>query len=170
MASARMPAPFASAGLNEIFTDPEDNGAGSTSRRSGALRRRERRHGMSALRKFDDDRDSFTACLAEAALVARLIGEIAPADGTEADPPLLLLTDLLPDSGGEIVLRPGGFDRRFRIVVPLLPGETGMAPPHVTAAGEDVTGLHFVRFEGGPVLYYPPDVELEFVLPGARHG
>lgn len=125
---------------------------------------------MSALRKFDDERDSPTASFAEAALVARLIDRIAPADGTEADPPVLLLTELVPDSGGEIVLRPGGFDRRFRIVVPLLPAETGKALPHVTAAGEDVTGLHFVRFEGGPVLYYPPDVELEFVLTGVRHG
>lgn len=95
------------------------------------------------------------------ALFERLLEQ---ASGDEETVPVLVLADLVPDTGGEIVLRPGGLDRRFRIAVSVLPVESGRATPHVTAAGEDVTGFRFVRFPRGPTLYHPADVELEFVV------
>ncbi|GBD43116.1 hypothetical protein HRbin40_00581 [bacterium HR40] len=88
-------------------------------------------------------------------------------DHDEHPLPVLAFADLVPDEGGEVVLRPGGLDRRVRLLVPLLPVEQGRSVPHVTAAGEDVTGMRFVRFAGGPVVHLPADVELEFVLVGA---
>ena len=117
---------------------------------------------MSALRKLRHDCE-LADVTAGTAFARRLLESVWPTD-VETAPALLWLSDLIPDSGREVVLRPGGLDRRFRVLVPFLPLESGRALPHITAAGENVTGLHFVRFENGLTLYYPPDVELEFVL------
>lgn len=118
---------------------------------------------MTALRRLRHDHDPISEVSRPAGFASRLL-EAASRLQPEAEAPVLLLAELVPDSGGEIVLRPGGRDRRFRIIAPQLPTETGTALPHVTAAGEDVTGLHFVRFDDDLTLYYPPDVELEFIV------
>jgi hypothetical protein len=36
--------------------------------------------------------------------------------------------------------------------------DAGIADAHVTAAGVDVTGLHFYSFESGLTVYSPTDV------------
>ena len=81
----------------------------------------------------------------------------APTPDEDADSVLLQLGDLLPDSSGEVVLFMGE-----DVSVNLLTRETitgfGIADPHVTATGLDVTGLHFYSFEGGLTVYSATDI------------
>lgn len=84
-------------------------------------------------------------------------GAPSPADDLSADSVVLELGDLLPDSSGEVVLFMGE-----DVSVNILTHETvtgfGIADPHVTASGVDVTGLHFYSFEGGLTVYSATDV------------
>ena len=81
----------------------------------------------------------------------------APPSELDSDSVLLQLGDLLPDSSGEVVLFMGE-----DVSVNLLTRETitefGIADPHVTASGVDVTGLHFYSFEGGLTVYSASDI------------
>ena len=81
----------------------------------------------------------------------------APAPMDEGDSVILQLGDLLPDASGEIVLYMGD-----DVSVNLLTRETitgfGIADPHVTATGLDVTGLHFYSFESGLTIYSASDI------------
>ncbi len=70
---------------------------------------------------------------------------------------LLELADLLPDASGEVVLFADD-DLAVNIVTDLPVTEAGIAEAHVTAAGVDVTGLHFYSFESGLTVYSPTDV------------
>ncbi len=70
---------------------------------------------------------------------------------------LLELADLLPDASGEVVLFAGD-DLPVNIVTDQPVTEVGIAEAHVTAAGVDVTGLHFYSFESGLTVYSPTDV------------
>ncbi len=70
---------------------------------------------------------------------------------------LLELADLLPDASGEVVLFADA-DLPVSIVTDLPVTEVGIAETHVTAAGVDVTGLHFYSFESGLTVYSPTDV------------
>lgn len=121
---------------------------------------------MTALRKPRPAPGIANGRIGQHAFLERLLADLplAPDAADDEGVPILAFTDLQPDAGDEVVLRPGGFDRRFRILTPLLPVEQGRALPHVTAAGEDVTGMRYVRFPHGPAVYFPADVELEFVL------
>ena len=70
---------------------------------------------------------------------------------------LLELADLLPDASGEVVLFAAD-DLPVNIVTDQPITEVGIAEAHVTAAGVDVTGLHFYSFESGLTVYSPTDV------------
>ena len=70
---------------------------------------------------------------------------------------LLELADLLPDASGEVVLF-AAEDLPVNIVTDQPVTEVGIAEAHVTAAGLDVTGLHFYSFESGLTVYSPTDV------------
>jgi len=70
---------------------------------------------------------------------------------------LLELADLLPDASGEVVLFADD-DLPVNIVSDQPITEVGIAEAHVTAAGVDVTGLHFYSFESGLTVYSPTDV------------
>ena len=70
---------------------------------------------------------------------------------------LLELADLLPDASGEVVLF-ADEDLPVNIVTDQPVTEVGIAGAHVTAAGVDVTGLHFYSFESGLTVYSPTDV------------
>ena len=84
-------------------------------------------------------------------------GAASPSDDPESDSVVLELGDLLPDSSGEVVLFMGE-----DVSVNLLTRETitgfGIADPHVTATGLDVTGLHFYSFESGLTIYSANDI------------
>ena len=81
----------------------------------------------------------------------------APSPVDDSDSVVLQLGDLLPDSSGEVVLFMGE-----DVSVNLLTRETitgfGIADPHVTATGVDVTGLHFYSFESGLTIYSASDI------------
>ncbi|MCH6588709.1 MAG: hypothetical protein IH805_10420 [Proteobacteria bacterium] len=70
---------------------------------------------------------------------------------------LLELEDLLPDASGEVVLF-AGEELPVNIVTNEPLTDAGIAEAHVTAAGVDVTGLHFYSFESGITLYSPTDL------------
>ncbi len=70
---------------------------------------------------------------------------------------LLELADLLPDASGEVVLFADD-TLPLNIVTDLPVTDAGIAEAHVTAAGVDVTGLHFYSFESGLTVYSPTDV------------
>ena len=70
---------------------------------------------------------------------------------------LLELEDLLPDASGEVVLF-AGEELPVNIVTDEPLTGAGIAEAHVTAAGVDVTGLHFYSFESGLTLYSPTDL------------
>lgn len=69
----------------------------------------------------------------------------------------LTLDDLLPDASGEVVLLAGD-DVPLNILVSEPVTGAGIAEAHVTAAGLDVTGLHFYSFESGITVYSPGDL------------
>ncbi len=81
----------------------------------------------------------------------------APSPADDPDSVIMQLGDLLPDSLGEVVLFMGE-----DVSVNILTHETitgfGIADPHVTATGVDVTGLHFYCFEGGVTVYSSSDI------------
>ncbi|MCX8102115.1 MAG: hypothetical protein N3D77_12855 [Geminicoccaceae bacterium] len=113
----------------------------------------------------------------EAAKIRRTAGE-SPETGSErwappgaqevegllADPGeeivALALADLVQDANGEIVLFNDSHLRRLALLTDAQERARGTAPPHVTAAGEDVTGFRYVAFDNGVTLYYQPDLEL----------
>ena len=70
---------------------------------------------------------------------------------------VLELEDLLPDASGEVVLF-AGEELPVNIVTDEPLTDAGIAEAHVTAAGVDVTGLHFYSFESGLTLYSPTDL------------
>lgn len=73
--------------------------------------------------------------------------DIAPSDTVVLD-----LQDLLPDSGGEIVIHAARGDTIGVSTAQAVTG-TGMADSHVTAAGEDVSGFRYYQLAGGITLY-----------------
>jgi len=70
---------------------------------------------------------------------------------------LIELEDLLPDASGEVVLFADD-DLPVNIVTDLPVTDAGISETHVTAAGVDVSGLHFYSFESGLTVYSPTDV------------
>jgi hypothetical protein len=92
-------------------------------------------------------------------LILDSVGLENPAVGEPAvgETVLLELADLLPDASGEVVLFAGD-DLPVNIVTDQPVTEAGIAEAHVTAAGVDVTGLHFYSFESGLTVYSPTDV------------
>ena len=92
-------------------------------------------------------------------LIFDTVGLENPAVGDTAvgETVLLELADLLPDASGEVVLF-AAEDLPVNIVTDQPITEVGIAEAHVTAAGVDVTGLHFYSFESGLTVYSPTDV------------
>lgn len=82
---------------------------------------------------------------------------IAPREATETV--VLALQDLLPDSGGEIVIHGGGFSA-VGVATDQAVTASGTADAHVTAAGEDVSGFRYYQLDGGLTLYCPADTSL----------
>jgi hypothetical protein len=87
-------------------------------------------------------------------LILNPAGSGNPANGETV---LIELEDLLPDASGEVVLFADD-DLPVNIVTDLPVTDAGIAETHVTAAGVDVTGLHFYSFESGLTVYSPIDV------------
>lgn len=76
-----------------------------------------------------------------------------------ADAPMLAVADLLADGNNEVVL----FDDGDVRALTLSGGEVvarGTVDSHVTETGADVSGYHYVTFEGGLTLFYQDGFQL----------
>jgi hypothetical protein len=75
----------------------------------------------------------------------------------------LSLEDLLPDTGGSIVIEGDGDTLSIQLVTDQSVVEHGVVDQLVTAAGEDVSGHAFFAFSDGLTVYYPSEVQLNVV-------
>ena len=75
----------------------------------------------------------------------------------------LSLEDLLPDSGGSIVIEGDAGDLSIQLVTDQPVIERGVVDQLVTAAGEDVSGHAFFAFSEGVTVYYPSAMQLSVV-------
>lgn len=83
-------------------------------------------------------------------------------DGGEEPPLMLALADLMGDPNGEIVLFNDSGLRALALELSTEVAivEEGHAGRNVTAAGEDVSGFRYLRFDNGLKLYHQPDLDL----------
>ena len=73
---------------------------------------------------------------------------------------VLRLQDLVEDANGEVVLFNDSHLARLALATDVAPVERGEAGPHVTAAGEDVSGFHFIAFGNGLKLFFQEGLDL----------
>ena len=101
-----------------------------------------------------DNAQAAVAMETDPATANMLIGDVL-------EPMVLTLEDLFPDENGEVVI-----STEDGLAISLLtagePSETGVADDHVTAAGIDVSGLHYHTFDGGLTIYFASDALVEF--------
>lgn len=74
-----------------------------------------------------------------------------------AEPLVLSLEDLLPDTDGEVVVLTEDLGAVNLVTNEALAGQ-GMAAAHVTAGGLEVDGLHYYSFANGVTLYSDTDL------------
>ena len=122
-------------------------------------------HPGSAARRRRESPDGHSPDRLLEALAQRIASQVPPGELPSAleGVVLLRLGELQADEAGEIVLRTGGSEHSVLLVTTEAVVETGRAVPHITAGGENVSGCRYVRFAGGVMLYYPPDLRLEIV-------
>ena len=72
----------------------------------------------------------------------------------------LAMADLVGDDHGEIVFCNDSGFRSLAIMTDLRVVADGQADAHVTAAGDDVSGFKFVKFENGVTLFYEEGLQL----------
>lgn len=80
---------------------------------------------------------------------------------------VLMLSDLLPDTNGDIVLSSAVGPMAVSIATDQDVVETGTAARHVTLGGVDVAGYQFCTFEGGVTVYYTAEIDLIITWQGA---
>jgi hypothetical protein len=78
----------------------------------------------------------------------------------------LVLSELLGDANGEIVLFNDSGLRRLALATDAVVVADGRAGPHRTATGQDVSGFRFLTFDNGLTVYYQPGLDL--VVRGGR--
>ena len=85
-----------------------------------------------------------------------------PAQGHDTDPLALALDDLLPASDGSVI-----FDADVPVAVEFTGGrhiiDRGVADDRAEAGGDSVAGYHYVAFDDGLTLFYPPEASLVLV-------
>lgn len=72
----------------------------------------------------------------------------------------LMLSDLVGDANGEVVIFDDSGLRTLRIRANAAVVAEGRATRHVTASGEDVSGFRYVRFDNGMTLYFREGLDL----------
>lgn len=87
-------------------------------------------------------------------------GESAPHAGQADDLPTLRLDDLIQDDNGEVVLFNDSGLRALAVATEAGVVAEGSSGHHVTAAGDDVSGFHYVTFTTGLTLYYESGLEV----------
>jgi hypothetical protein len=87
----------------------------------------------------------------------------ARADAGTAEPAVLRLDEILSDANNEVVLDGGESALPVLLEQAGAIAAQGIAAAHVTASGEDVTGLAYVTFDSGLTLYFPEDLQVNVV-------
>jgi hypothetical protein len=109
-------------------------------------------------------RSDFERTLAEIARqpIGELTGDVA-APAAEVE---LAMADLVSDDNGEIVFCNDSGFRSLAIHTDSQVVGDGRADAHLTAAGDDVSGFNYVKFDNGLTLFYEEGLEL-IVLRGS---
>lgn len=89
-------------------------------------------------------------------------GAPAPAD---ADTISLELSDLLPDSAGNIVIEYDGGNLAVELLTDQSVVERGVAAEAVDANGGDLSGFAYCAFSNGTTVFFPTDISLHIVPP-----
>ncbi len=89
-----------------------------------------------------------------------MTGQPYQAAADDADDLILRLADLLPDAEGELVIFADAA-APVRLLVDAAATGHGLADPHVTAGGVDVTGFEFVSFDNGITLYFTGEIAFQ---------
>ena len=87
----------------------------------------------------------------------RRSGERGEGTGADAE---LALSELIADGNGEVVIYNDSGFRTLAIATDAAVVAAGRCEAHVTAAGEDVSGFRFMRFDDGTTLYYREGLDL----------
>src|SRR5690606_28556971 len=90
-------------------------------------------------------------------------GATGNALGAEATAVELTLSELVGDANGEVVIFNDSGLRTLALHAEAAVVEKGQVAKHVTAAGEDVSGYNYVKFDNGVTLYFPDDLDLTSV-------
>ena len=83
-----------------------------------------------------------------------------PAD---ADTISLELSDLLPDSAGNIVIEYDGGNLAVELLTDQSVVERGVAAEAVDANGGDLSGFAYCAFSNGTTVFFPTDISLHIV-------
>jgi len=83
----------------------------------------------------------------------------------EPDTISLQLTDLLPDSAGNIVIEYDGGNLAVQLMTDQTVVEHGVAVEAVDANGGDLSGLAYFAFGDGITVYFPTDISVHIVPP-----
>ena len=89
-------------------------------------------------------------------------GEGVPVSA-EPDTISLQLTDLLPDSAGNIVIEYDGGNLAVQLMTDQSVVEHGVATQAVDANGGDLSGLAYFAFGDGITVYFPTDISVHII-------
>jgi hypothetical protein len=81
----------------------------------------------------------------------------------EADTISLQLTDLLPDSAGNIVIEYDGGNLAVELLTDQAVIDRGVAVEAMDANGGDLSGLAYCAFGDGTTVFFPTDISLHIV-------
>ena len=84
---------------------------------------------------------------------------------TDADTISLELSDLLPDSAGNIVIEYDGGNLAVELLTNQAVVERGVAGEAVDASGGDLSGFAYCAFDNGTTVFFPTDISLHIVPP-----
>jgi hypothetical protein len=88
----------------------------------------------------------------------------APA-AADADTISLDLSDLLPDSAGNIVIEYDGGNLAVELLTDQSVIERGVAAEAADANGGDLSGFAYCAFSNGTTVFFPTDISLHIVPP-----
>lgn len=90
-----------------------------------------------------------------------------PTNASDQDTISLELSDLLPDSAGNIVIEYDGGNLAVELLTDQSVIERGVAAEAVDANGGNLSGFAYCAFENGTTVFFPTDISLHIIPP---HG
>ncbi|HVY97929.1 MAG TPA: hypothetical protein VHA35_00405 [Dongiaceae bacterium] len=87
----------------------------------------------------------------------------AAPSAADTDTISLELSDLLPDSAGNIVIEYDGGNLAVELLTDQAVVERGVAAEAVDASGGDLSGFAYCAFSNGTTVFFPTDISLHIV-------